>query len=425
LLSFLAGFELILVNISMKICIIQKLLPFHSEGGAQFLGWRTALGLNRRGHDVTVITPSTANHRGKQLTEGVRVVFLDSVTPWCSNFHEAFAARAFDEYVRSQESEFDVVQVRGWRVAALVGSSCRITPLHIPVLGHTSGLGYFYEFETRAQTIYEEHNGNRVQKLKAMLTKKKNYLLYTLPKEREVRHLDAFTTVTLRGVRLARILYAMPKHKLFLINDGIPAERFSAPFSGTDSSKRILYVGALVRRKGVHILIRALPKVLSEHPDAGLRIVGDGPELESLRVLSHKIGVEDRISFVGRLPNEEIPGEMRASTVFVNPTISTVGYETVQIEAMMSGGVVVTPNTPSNRMILTHGETGFFFKQGSARSLARTIISALDLDQGSRERIGAKARHNALENFTVDKMAEMNEVVFQKLIAEARSSKIL
>jgi glycosyltransferase involved in cell wall biosynthesis len=406
----------------MRICIIQKLLPFHSTGGAEFMGWHTALGLYRLGHQVTVVTISDANYKGEHVINGVQIIFLETVTPWSPNFNKTFAKEAFDNYLRSHETQFDVVQVRGWRIAALVGGSCTVNPLRIPVSGHTAGLGFFYEFETRARTIREEHEGNRLQKLKAMLAKKKNYLIYALPKERKVRHLDAFTTVTTRGLRFAHYLYGISKRKLHLVNDGISVERFFPSSAATPVSNIVLYVGALVRRKGVHLLIQAMKSVIKKQPDAVLRIVGDGPELENLQTLTQEIGIEKHVMFTGRLEHAKIPGEMQSCKVFVNPTNSTVGYETVQIEAMLCEKLVVTPNTASNRMILVHKETGFLFHQGNACSLANTIVTALRLEKGSQGEIVAKARQIAIENFSVVKMAEMNELVFQKMITDCRSS---
>jgi glycosyltransferase involved in cell wall biosynthesis len=403
----------------MRICILQDILPLHFEGGAQFLGWRTATALAGRGHDVTVVTSQCKDYPRSTMVEGTRLHCLDSVSIGVTGFYGLFAREALDRVVREQQNDFDVVQIRGWRTAALAGQICRQVPLDIPLLGHTSGLGFCYEFETRPRVLWQETDGTQAGKLKRVLTRRFYYLRDIFPMERAVRYLNGFSTVTTRGLCLAHRLYGIPRSKLHLINDGIPSGRFSPPRDEPDGH-RLLYVGALVKRKGVDVLIHALQHILRALPDVRLRIVGDGPEMQSLRDLSVRIGVHRAVEFAGVLANEKIPAELQSCNVFVNPSISTVGYETVQIEAMLCGRIVVAPDTSSNRMILIHRRTGLLFRQGNTRSLAKTLVKAFRFDTATLERIGAEARRNALENFSVERMAEMNEQVFKNVISEFR-----
>ena len=405
----------------MRICLIQDLLPFHCTGGAPFLGWRTACGLHRRGHDVTVVTTSKDSYQGEQTIDDVRVVFLKSVTPWCDDFHHAFTRAAFDRYVRSHQTEFDIVQVRGWRTAGLAGISCREEPLRVPIIGHTSGLGFVYEFETRPRVLWEETTGTPVRKLKRVLARRFYYLRDTFPMERAVRHLDGFSTVTTRGLRLAHRLYGIPWKQLHLINDGIPAVRFHSP-ERDPTGQHVLYAGALVKRKGVDLLIRSMRHVLDAAPDARLRIVGDGPERLTLEHLVDGLRITDAVTFVGAIENDRMPNEMATCTIFANPSISTVGYETVQIEAMLSGRLLVAPRTASNRMLMTNGREGLFYSPGSMRSLTQTLLRGLTLDPSERMQMGARARTRALREFTVERMSAMSEAVFQKVVDQFSAS---
>jgi len=401
----------------MRICIVQDILPFHFEGGAQFLGWRTGTALAARGHDVTVVTARCPDHPPAAVVEGVHLRCLGSVPVHGKGFYRVFAREAFDGVVREQQDHFDIVQIRGWRTAGLVGQMSRRDPLSVPVLGHTSGLGFAYEFETRPKVLWEETPGTQARKLRRVLARKFYYLRDTFPMERAARYLDGFSTVTSRGLRLAHRLYGMPKRRLHLINDGIPAGSFRPP-EIESNGHQLLYVGALVKRKGVHVLIHALQHVAREFPDLRLRIVGDGPEKQALHDLSSRLGVDEFVEFAGTLANERIPGAMQSCNVFVNPSISTVGYETVQIEAMLGGRLLVAPRTASNRMLITDGQEGLFYSPGSVRSLTQALLRGLTLAPRERVRIGAAARTRALREFTVERMGAMSEGVFQKVIEQ-------
>jgi glycosyltransferase involved in cell wall biosynthesis len=85
-------------------------------------------------------------------------------------------------------------------------------------------------------------------------------------------------------------------------------------------SKTIVFVGHLVQRMGVDILLRALPDVLKVVPVAKLRIVGDGPELEALKSLSTELKLDDHVHFTGFLNDStQVDSELAAATVAVAP----------------------------------------------------------------------------------------------------------
>ena len=391
----------------MRIAIVmQQLPPRVGAAGFAIQGWRTATGLAGLGHDVTVLVPVACQANAPAEHSDVVLRFLEGVDPQLPGFDRLLVDRALDS-LQGDSDEWDVVQVRGWRTAGSAGLACRQRPLPFPVVGHTSTLGFAYEWEIRPRLILTGE-GSMLSRHRKAWARRRYYLCEKFAVERAVRNLAAFSTVTRHGITLARRLYGMPASRLFLVPDGVPAEDFSLPGS-VPRAHRILFAGALVRRKGAHLLVQAFARILGRHPEATLRVVGDGPERGMLEVWVMRHGLQDRVSFVGSLPYTALCSEMLACTTFVNPTVSTDGYDSVQIMAMLAGCPIVSARTASNRMLVDHGRTGFLFSLGSSRSLARTLDRVLALSPAARETIGVASRARALEGFTTESMARAAE----------------
>ncbi len=91
------------------------------------------------------------------------------------------------------------------------------------------------------------------------------------------------------------------RKRIMMIPNGIDVKTFSRT-SGKKTPHMILSVGRLVKNKGHHRLIAALPYVLKEHADATLHIVGEGAEEEALKQQAHALGVSSHVIFHGNIP---------------------------------------------------------------------------------------------------------------------------
>ncbi len=141
--------------------------------------------------------------------------------------------------------------------------------------------------------------------------------------------------------------FGYPKEKAFLsilsahahelaVSAGIPEK----PLRENDTQIRFLYVGELIPRKGVDLLIRAFAKVSRNIPGALLTLVGKGVDRNSLEELAKNLGCGDSVIFRGSIPYEEVPAEMIQHDVFVLPTRLDV-FGLVVAEAMSCGLPVI------------------------------------------------------------------------------------
>lgn len=144
----------------------------------------------------------------------------------------------------------------------------------------------------------------------------------------------------------------------------------------------LLFVGRLVKRKGVNVLLKAV-KLLEADERLHLRIVGGGPELGALRQLASELGIDRKVTFDGVVTNERIAELFRTCDALVLPAIvtetgDTEGLGVVLIEAMGYGKPVIASAAGGIVDIVKDNDTGLLVPAGDGAALAHTIRRAMD-----------------------------------------------
>ncbi len=156
------------------------------------------------------------------------------------------------------------------------------------------------------------------------------------------------------------------------------------------------YIGAFQPYEGLESLILAMPAIAKEIPDAHLMITGGGNDLEPvLHELVRTQGLENLVTFTGRVPHSEVQDMYSVVDLMVYPRISTRTTELTTplkpLEAMALEIPVMLSDTQAMCELVKSGETGFTFRAGDAQALAETCILALG-DNAKRTEMAKKAR---------------------------------
>ncbi|MDE2412949.1 MAG: glycosyltransferase [Sphingomonadales bacterium] len=152
------------------------------------------------------------------------------------------------------------------------------------------------------------------------------------------------------------VALGMPRERIAVHRTGLNADLFR-PYDRRMCRDRLdlprdaqvlATVGALIPRKGQRFAIEAL-----EHlPGAILLLAGAGADDNALRSLAERLGVAERVRFLGAVPHDELPVVLNAADVFVLPTASE-GLANVWVEALACGTPVVTTPIPGAQELLT------------------------------------------------------------------------
>jgi glycosyltransferase involved in cell wall biosynthesis len=178
----------------------------------------------------------------------------------------------------------------------------------------------------------------------------------------------------------------------------------------------VLAVGRMVYYKGFEYLIRAMASVRGH-----LLLVGEGPLLAKLERQAFDAGARDRITFLGRVSQEEVVGYYQAADVFVMPSIArSEAFGIVQLEAMACGKPVVNTRLRSGvPFVSLDGITGTTVAPADSEELADAINRLLD-DPALRDKYGAAAAHRAREEFSIDTMVNRTLELYREVLANGR-----
>jgi N-acetyl-alpha-D-glucosaminyl L-malate synthase BshA len=216
-----------------------------------------------------------------------------------------------------------------------------------------------------------------------------------------------------------RLITVSHSYRDYAQNAGAPSEKIEIVYNGTDTSrffpseegvaeirkchglspdsKLLLFVGDLAFHKGLDVLLRAMPYVLTSEPTAVALIVGEGPRYNDLLTLRNALGMQDKCIFVGRVPNAELPPYDNACDVFVMPSRDE-SFGVAAVEAMACGKPVVGAAVGGLVEIIEDNQNGLLVEKDNVEQLAGAIIRVLK-DRSLASRLGGNARRRVETTF--------------------------
>ncbi len=217
---------------------------------------------------------------------------------------------------------------------------------------------------------------------------------------RAIRTADAVTAISTYTAGLVRALHDRPVALIpFGATTPVPAAIPPLDLSGP---LRLLFVGRLVERKGVHYLLDAL-RLARGRAEVSLEIVGQGPERERLEARARELGVHDIVRFLGFVTEEELVQSYVRSNVFVLPAAydakgDVEGLGVVLIESLAHGRPAIASAAGGITDIVKEDRSGLLVPPGDPAALAEAIV-ALAGDPARVERLGREGRAYVQERF--------------------------
>jgi glycosyltransferase involved in cell wall biosynthesis len=200
--------------------------------------------------------------------------------------------------------------------------------------------------------------------------------------------------------------------KIKVIPYGVNTEKF--PYSPTPRNYDIVTLGGLYKRRGVHYLIMAMPKIIKEFPETRLHIAGDGPQRIFLSRLSEKLGIRNNVIFHGLIPHTKVASLYKACRTVVLPTLHE-SFGLILLEAMSSGRPVVATDAIGPREIVVNGKNGYVVPMGDPNALAEAICKLLG-DYDLSYRMGLEGRRLVEEKYDWNIIASQYHEIYEKLV---------
>lgn len=174
---------------------------------------------------------------------------------------------------------------------------------------------------------------------------------------------------------------------------------------------RLFSVGRIVHQKGLDLAMQALAglKELSWE----WRIAGDGPQLDALKLLAQKLGIADRVQFLGWQAREQLIEQYHWSNLFLFPSRHE-GMPNAVLEAMASGLPVIASRIAGSEELVSNGETGFLFPSEDIEAL-RDALRKLISDTVLRQTMGNVARRHMEERYSWAATAKQYALLLEKV----------
>jgi len=138
----------------------------------------------------------------------------------------------------------------------------------------------------------------------------------------------------------------------------------------TDTVFNIIYVGSLLKGKGIHQLIKALSSIKHQYL---FNVIGDGPEFNRLNKLTKKIDINKKVRFNKSISNKDVRALLKINDLLVLPSNKKEGWGAVINEALMEGTPVLCSDNCGATVLLRNTERGIIFKAGSIEDLSMKL----------------------------------------------------
>lgn len=209
--------------------------------------------------------------------------------------------------------------------------------------------------------------------------------------------------------------------QVFDIENPIASSFFEAPDRAEPG--RLLFVGRLIPRKGVHILLRAFAKLRQRMPGVTLHLAGASispnerlsyhQELERFVV---EAGLTDAVSFLGHLEEPSLLAEYSAcSALVLSSSLETAPMAVMQ--AMAAGKAVVSTDAGGARHLVEHGQTGLIVPPNDDEALAGALYQVLS-DPDGLDAMGRRAKEAATRRFHAKAVAARTRDVYYQIFGQ-------
>ena len=232
----------------------------------------------------------------------------------------------------------------------------------------------------------------------------------------------AFIAPTTFAGNLSQKLFGLQNKKIQTIHNGLELGKFENSHPEEYQNGLLLYIGTIIRKKGVLELPEIFNQVRQQHPQASLILIGgDSSDIETQsqstwQLMQNKFQDDDlhSVTYLGKIPYHEVQQYIKKAHVCVFPSFAeTLGM--VTIEAMAMQKPVVNTKIGWAKELIVDGESGFLVYPKNHQGYAAKITSILN-DNALAKKLGDNARERVEKKFDITKIAAENIAFYKSLI---------
>lgn len=376
-------------------------------GGAEQQCMRLSKALSHLGVKTHILTSRSNNDTPKEETvDGVRITRLTTkCPPQLGGRHIGstfYWYRNAQSWIDTRSNDFDIIHCHQAKLNAWVG--VRAASRHgLRSVVKVGSAGENFDLRT---------------------LERKSFLWGRLAASDILQKTDRFVAISSEIMRDA-VEYGFAKERCVLIPNGVL--RFSIAQSsklkiradirqslGIDQNARVLiFVGRIEPQKNLHVLLHAASSLLKE-VGRHLIVLGDGSLLPEMVHLSHRLGIGDKVHFLGRVEN--VAHYLFSADVFVLPSIAE-GMSNAALEAMNAGLPIILSNVSGSSELLNKSEGGWIYGEPNDLVSLNSILQRMFTDSSGSLRV--RGQYNEVyvhKRFSIDAVADTYCELYNELM---------
>ncbi len=387
----------------MRILIVSTSFPLKPGDSLSPFLWEFCLRLQERSWDVTVVVP---HHKGIKMEEdwaGIKIKRFKYLPERMENFAYSggllpglkknlfrifgialFINAMYRKVLNTvKEGNFDIVNIHWLFPAAFWARRLyKKSSSKIVFTGHGTDvqLARRYPFNIFADSALKVASG---------LTLNSDYMLRILKE----------------GAR---------PDKIEIIPMGTDTEKFKPGDMKPSKSNKILFIGRLIKQKGIDILLKAYRLLKDSFPQAELEIIGYGPEKMPLFDIVENLDLSNEVTFSDAVEHDKLVDKYRGARVLALPSLIGEGFGMTVAEAAACGIPTVTFGLGGTGELVVDGETGMIVSQ-NAESLAEGL-KRLFSDDALADHMGERARKRMEDHYSWDIIADKFDRFFRHIL---------
>lgn len=203
--------------------------------------------------------------------------------------------------------------------------------------------------------------------------------------------------------------------KIYVAENGIASNKFR-PVGGSSKKYDVLFIGRLIKIKGVDYLIKAVSILKKGGENYSIAIASDGPERNRLESSAKSLGLNGSIHFLGRIESDTLVDLYNSAKMTVLPSYDREGLLITMLESSSCGTTVITTTACSMKEFIKNGRNGILVKPKNARALANAI-NMISRNSNLRDRLSKNARAEIVKNWDWDIKIRKVERIYEKLLS--------
>lgn len=392
----------------MRILLVAHSFPRNPTDMAGSFLLALAKGVQSQGHDVTAVVPHAAGLASQETLDGVRVRRYRYAADASETL--AYHGTMHEQVLASWRARFRMIKfIRASRRETL-RAVAELAPDVIHVHWWFPGGFAVWPLAGRVPPVVLTSHGTDL------------FLLDRFAPARPVakrvfRFADEVTVISTPLVNRVQAM-GVPHERITVIPMPVLPSVFDTAGAEPRDPSLLLFVGRLIERKGCAYALEALRALRNAGRDVRLTVIGDGPELDSLRRRAADLDVAGQVAFTGALAPGQVAQWNRRASVLLMPAVTDwkgeqEGFGMVLVEAMLSGLPIVASRSGGIPDVIDHERTGLLVPERDPEALADAVARLLD-DGEFAAQTAERAKVEASTRFAPDSIARRFSQVYQR-----------